>query len=101
MLGRRQTRYPSLDAFVSSSLRRRLHQQNASEQAEGVDWTETGAVPFTLDCCKTKALSKSMGLPRRHRPRRPMRDSPHGNGPHGDKRVIGRVCNNLYRNDCL
>jgi hypothetical protein len=48
MLGRRRTRYPSLDAFVSSSLRRRLHPQNASEQTEGVDWMETDVVPFAL-----------------------------------------------------
>jgi hypothetical protein len=25
----------------------------------------------------------------------------HGNGPREDKRVTGRVCNSLYRNDCL
>jgi hypothetical protein len=48
LLGRRRTSYPSLDAFVSSSLRQRLHPQNVFEQAEGVDWTETGTVPFTL-----------------------------------------------------
>jgi hypothetical protein len=44
MLGRGRTRHPSLDAFVSSSLQRRLHPQNASEQAEGTSWTETGVV---------------------------------------------------------
>jgi hypothetical protein len=30
-----------------------------------------------------------------------MWDSAHGNGPHEDKCVKGRVCNSLYRNDCL
>jgi hypothetical protein len=62
MLGLRRTRYPSLDAFVASSLRRRLHPQNTPEQAEGVDWMKTDAVPLCLLCCKTKALSKSMSL---------------------------------------
>jgi hypothetical protein len=45
--------------------------------------------------CKTKVLSKSTGLPRRHRHGRPMWDSSHGNGPREDKRVRGRVCNSL------
>jgi hypothetical protein len=31
--------------------------------------------PLRPCCCKTKALSKSTGLPHRHRPGRPMRDS--------------------------
>jgi hypothetical protein len=30
-----------------------------------------------------------------------MWDSAHGNGPREDKRIKGRVCNSLYRNDCL
>jgi hypothetical protein len=41
--------------------------------------------------CKTKALSKSTGLPRRHRPGRPVQDLAHGNGPREDKRVTGHV----------
>jgi hypothetical protein len=43
--------------------------------------------------CKTKALSKSTGLPRHHRHGRPMWDSAHYYGPHEDKRVKGCVCN--------
>jgi hypothetical protein len=69
MLGRRRIRYPSLDAFVSSSLRRRLHPQNASEQAEGVDWTETGVVHFTLAVarrrlCRSLRVSHVVTAPR-------------------------------------
>jgi hypothetical protein len=62
MLGRRRTRYPSLDAFVASSIRRRLHPQNTPEQAEGVDRMKTGAVPLRRRRRKTKALSKSTSL---------------------------------------
>jgi hypothetical protein len=57
--------------------------------------------PLRPRCGKTKALSKSTGLPRCHGPGRPMRDSAHGNRPREDKRITGRVYNNLYRNDCL
>jgi hypothetical protein len=62
VLRRRRTRYPSLDAFVASLLRRRLHPQNTPEQAEGVDWMKTGVVPLRPLYCKTKALSKSTSL---------------------------------------
>jgi hypothetical protein len=62
MLGRRRTRYPLLDASVSSSLRRRLYPQSTPEQAEGVDWMKTGVVPFRPLCCMMKALSKSTSL---------------------------------------
>jgi hypothetical protein len=48
LLGRRRTRHPSLDDFVYSSRRRRLHPQNTPEQAEGVDRTKTCATPFAL-----------------------------------------------------
>jgi hypothetical protein len=101
MLGRRRARYLSLDAFVASSLRRRLHPQNTPGQAEGVDWMKTGAIPLRPLCCKTKSLSKSTSLTRHHHPGRPMQDSAHGNGPREDKRITGRVCNSLYCNDCL
>jgi hypothetical protein len=59
MLGRRRTRYPSLDAFVVSLHRRRPHPQSTPEQAEGVNWMKTGAVPLRTLCCKMKAPSKS------------------------------------------
>jgi transposase InsO family protein len=47
VLGRRQTRYPSLHDFASPS-RRWSHQQNAPEQAKGADRTETYTDPFAL-----------------------------------------------------
>jgi hypothetical protein len=59
MLGRRRTRYPSLEAFVVSPHRRRPHPQNAPEQAGGVDRMKTGAVPLHPLRGKPKALSKS------------------------------------------
>jgi hypothetical protein len=62
MLGRRQTCYPLLDAFVASSLRRRLYPQSTPEQAEGVDWMKTDVVPLRTLRCKTKALPKSTSL---------------------------------------
>jgi hypothetical protein len=62
---------------------------------------ETGEVPLRPRRCMMKALSKSTGLPHHHYPKRPMRDLAHGNGPHEDKRITGRVFNSLYRNDCL
>jgi hypothetical protein len=46
MLGRRRTCHPSLNDFVYSSRRRRLHPQNTPGQAEGADWTRTCVVPF-------------------------------------------------------
>jgi hypothetical protein len=55
MLGRRRIRYPSLDAFVASLHRRGPHPQSTPEQAGGVDWMKTGAVPLRPLCCKTKA----------------------------------------------
>jgi hypothetical protein len=61
MLGRRRTRYPSLDAFVASLHRRRPHPQSTPEHAEGADWMKTGAVPLRPLHCKTKALSESTG----------------------------------------
>jgi hypothetical protein len=62
LLGRRRTRYTSLDAFVASSLRRRLYPQSTPEQDEGVDWMKCGAAPLRPLRCKTKALSKSTSL---------------------------------------
>jgi hypothetical protein len=59
MLGRRRTCYPSLDVFVATLHQRRPHPQSMPEQAEGVVWMKTGAVPLRPLCCKTKALSKS------------------------------------------
>jgi hypothetical protein len=59
MLGRRRTRYPSPDAFVVSSRRRRPHPQNAPEQAGGADRMKTGVVPLRPLYGKMKALSKS------------------------------------------
>lgn len=56
LLERRRTRYHSLDVFVSSSLRRRLHPQNTSGQDKNVDWMRTGTITLCPLCCKTKAL---------------------------------------------
>jgi hypothetical protein len=59
LLGRRRTRYPSLDAFIVSSRRRRPHPQNALKQAGGADRMKTDVGPLRPLCGKMKALSKS------------------------------------------
>jgi hypothetical protein len=59
LLGRRRTRYPLLDVFVASLHRRRPQPQSTPEQAGGVDWMKTGAVPLHTLRWQAKALSKS------------------------------------------
>jgi hypothetical protein len=88
LLGRRRTRYPSLYDFACYTSTTRPNMPKAPTRrrpARSPSWTG----------CKTKALSKSTGLPRRHRHERPMWDSAHCNGPREDKRVKGRICNSL------
>jgi hypothetical protein len=46
LLGRRQTRHPSLEDFVLALRRRRLNPQNPPEQAKGANWTEACSTPF-------------------------------------------------------
>jgi hypothetical protein len=76
MLGRRRTRYPSLDAFVASSLRQRLYPQSTPEQAEGIDWMKTSVVLLRTLHRKTKALSKSTSLTSSPRPEAHARFGP-------------------------
>ena len=48
MLGRRQTRHPSLDNLVLSLRRRRLNPRNPPEQVESANRTEACLTPFAL-----------------------------------------------------
>jgi hypothetical protein len=80
MLRRRRSRYPSLHDFASPS-RRSSHPQNVSEGRPKAPTGQRPARSPSPSGRKTKALSKSTGLPHRHRPKRPMWDSAHGNGP--------------------
>jgi hypothetical protein len=61
MLGRRRTRYPSLDASVTSLHQRRPYPRSMPEQAQGVVQMKTDAVPLRPLSYRTKALSKSAG----------------------------------------
>jgi hypothetical protein len=72
-----------------------------SEQAEGADWMETGAVPFAPAVASRRFCRRLRVSHVVHRYGRPMWNSAHGHGPREDKRIMGRVCNSLYRNDCL
>jgi hypothetical protein len=99
MLGRRRTRYPSLDAFVASATPTKTS-TNTPEQAGGVDWMKTGADPFVLPVARRR-LCRSLLVSCPHHTSRPMQDSIHCNGPRMDKRTTGRVCNSLHCNDCL
>jgi hypothetical protein len=100
MLGRRRTRHPSLFDFVLSLCRRRLNPQNPPEQAEGAA-RRRSVRPPSLSCDMMKALPKSTDLPLPHHQGRPMCDSAHRDGPCVDRCGKGRVCNKVYRNDCL
>jgi hypothetical protein len=100
MLGRRRTCYPSLLYDFACPPRRWSHPHNAPEQAEGVDRMEPCVVPFA-DGLQDKGFVEVYGSSTSSPPRRPTWDSAHGNGPREDKRVTGRVCKSLYRNDCM
>jgi hypothetical protein len=62
VVGAKANTLPFARCLVSSLLQRRLHPQHMPEQAKGVDWMKTVAVPLRRLRCKTKALSKSMSL---------------------------------------
>jgi hypothetical protein len=81
MLGQRQRRYPSLQAFATSLHHRRQddgmsHPLSSSPQDEG--------------------LQRSLLIPCPHPTWRPTWDSAHCNRPRTEKRFMGPICNSFF-----
>ena len=100
MLGRRRTCHPSLDDFVLALRKRWLDPQNPPDRPRALTgWRPIRPPSLTRD--KTKTPPKSMGPPTSSPRERPMYGLAHRVGPRVDMRDLGRVCNKVYRNDCL
>jgi hypothetical protein len=94
MLGRRQTRHPSLHDFALALRRRRLDPENPPGQAENANRTKARSTPFPL-VRQVKGPAQVYGPPAPSPLGRPMCDSAHRYGPHADSCNKGRVCNKV------
>jgi hypothetical protein len=79
LLGRRQRRYPSLEAFA-----------NLAAPTEAKQPAGSTLHPLR---CKTKAYDEVAHVPRPHQTRRPTWNSAHCNRPRMAKCITGLICN--------
>jgi hypothetical protein len=91
---------PPITRRLRPHFARMLNPQNPLEQVEGTYRTEACSTPFA-HTRQDENPAEVYGPPAPSPPGRPMCDSTHRDGPRVDRCDKDRVCNKVYRNDCL